>query len=131
MEEKAKLQKPRVLGTVGILILRGVLLGFLAFTLRQAIGDPAYVVADWAQAYLVMIVMMAVACVIAGVLIFTYQRIGLYLGMAVSVADLVIGGLLIITGNFSGSPLGIIVTLAIMYYMWKYLTQEPDCEFFT
>lgn len=131
--EKAKLEKPRIWGLVGIMLLRGLLLGWQTISTWQVVSDPAYseVMPGWAQPYVILAGVLAILCLVAAVLIYLYKRYGLIAAIAASGIDIVVGVLLIISAAIQPNVPGILVSGAIIYYSWKYLTQEPHSTFFT
>lgn len=135
--EKAKhgdevVKKPRVLGIVGLLFLRAILVGFLTLMninqINEVIGNPAYIVEDWALPLNYALFAFAVASFVAAVLIGAYKKMGLWIGGGLIVIDLIIAGLLLLGGQ-PPSPLGIIINFAVLYYINKYMS-PPESEFF-
>jgi hypothetical protein len=133
-------KKPRVVGIVIFSILGGLLSlagGALLLTGISAIqADPDYaelaITAKGLTPFAYLAIGIGVLELIVAVLLLMYKRIGLILA-AVAFG---LGLLLNIYNQVSGSGGlttigGILLDLAILYYVYIYLTREPDKNFFT
>ena len=123
-------QKPRVIGIVVILLLRSAFTFFIAYTNIQAINQSPELYESWALPFYYFLVAMGVALLIAAVLIAQYKRLGLILGAGTSIVDVVLTVLLFIAG-YGASPLGLAVSALILYFLFKFLRNEPEKTFFT
>ena len=128
MERTVK--KPRVLGLVGVLFLRGVFTLYIAFTNIQAINQSPELYESWALLLYYLLGAMGVVLFISAVLIAMYKRLGLILGAGTSILDAVLAVLLFVAG-YGIAPLGLVMTALILYYIFKYLRNEPEKSFFT
>jgi len=127
-----KVKKPRVVGIVGLLIIRALLVGFLTLMnineINEVIDNPAFIVESWALPLNYALFGFAVASFVAAILIGAYKRNGLILGGVLIVIDLAIAGLLLLSGQ-PPSVLGVLVNFAVLYYINKYMS-PPESEFF-
>jgi hypothetical protein len=134
--EKNKLEKPRVWGLVGILLLRGLLLAWQFITNWQFASDPLYadVLPGWFMPFVILLGVLAVLCLAGSGLIFMYKRYGLWAAIIASAIDLVAGVLLLVAGQLTlalPTVLGFLISGSIIYYSWKYLNEEPHSAFFS
>lgn len=133
MQAQVGVKRPRVIGLVGIALLRGL------FTLYQTAGSLDVVnnarnVPGWVAPLLYLSIGLAVLSIIAAVLIALYRRWGLYLAVVAFGVDLALLVILFVAGQVVfnvGLALNVAVTLLVLYYVYKYLTQEPEKSFFT
>jgi hypothetical protein len=124
-------RKPRVLGIVGISILRGIVALITTLPVLQDIGANPQDYLSWAQPFYLVVLAIGLVLLVSAVLIALYKRVGLIIGGIVMVLDVVLGVLLLVTGQGAPNWIGLIITLAILYYIYKYLTTEPDRSYFT
>jgi hypothetical protein len=131
--EKNKRQKPRSGPLAGIMLLRGLLLGYSFFTTWQVINDPIYqdVLPAWLKPYVILIGVLAMLCLVSAVLIFMYKRYGLMTAITVSGVDLVVGVLLVAMGQLQPNVPGFVVAGLALYLSYKFLNEEPHSAFFT
>jgi hypothetical protein len=68
-----------------------------------------------------------------GVLIFMYKRLGLLIAGAVYAINIILNVLSVIAGytTLQSIVLNTIISAAVLYYVYKYLTSEPEKTFFT
>jgi hypothetical protein len=127
--------KPRVIGLVGILLLRGVLIILISLsTINDVNTIGASFFPGWYVPLLYLLLLIGVGAFAGAVLIWMMKRLGLYLGIAVSAADIIIFVLLLLGGYaaFSGgSIVGLLISAAIIYYAYRYLNNEPEKLAFT
>jgi len=126
------MDKPKVRGTVGILILRGALTLFQVFTTLGEVNSlqaQGIEFEGWFVPTLYLLLVLGVMSIVGAVLIALYKRLGLYLGGAAVGIDLLAFVLLFVTGQIALGAVGIggvAIDLLILYYIYKYLTQEPE-----
>lgn len=127
-------EKPRVIGIAGLLILKGLLTGFLTVSsiqeINSVLNNPDYIVESWALPLSYGLLAISALLVLAAVLIFMYKKVGLYLGGALIVLDLALLVFSIANGT-SSFGLALVIDGLILYYIYRYVTQEPDKLFFT
>ncbi len=136
----ASVKKPRVIGIVVLTLLGGILsilggLGLLALISAANAGAtgtgdtvPTYITL---LAYLVLI--LGVVDIVAAVLLLMYKKLGLYLAGASYVLSVLFTIYNIATQNatISSSIIGLVIDAAVLYYVYIYLTREPDKSFFS
>lgn len=131
--EKEKIKRPRVIGIVVLLILKGLLGGVINFASYQEItpllNNPDYIVEGWVMPLIYFSIALAGLSIVAAVLILRYKKIGLQLGGIVIGIDLVLT-LLVIVNGMGSFGLGMVINIAAFYYIYKYVTQEPEKAFF-
>lgn len=135
MSANVAVKKPRVIGIVILSLLGGVLgiLGGIALlAIIAAAGIDVNVPASLAMiAYLV--IFLGVVDLLAAVLLLMYKRIGLYLAGISYIISVLLTVYNIATGNSSiaSSILSLLIDAAVLYYVYIYLTREPDKTFFS
>ncbi len=136
MQAAASVKKPRVIGIVILTFLGAILnvlggVGLLALiSSAQAAGAD---IPGWITPLAYLTIVLGVIDFIGAVLLLMYKRIGLLLLTATTVITLLINVISVATGNSTiGSvALGSLIQLAILYYLYIYLTREPEKSFFT
>jgi hypothetical protein len=125
--EKSKRQKPRVWGLAGIMLIRGLLLGYEYFTTSELINSSMYrdSLPGWIRPFVMLMGFLAVLCLVSAVLIFLYKRYGLMGAIAACAIDLGVGVLILAMGMFPPNVLGFVVSGLILYYSYKYLNEYP------
>jgi hypothetical protein len=124
-------RKPRVIGIVILLLLRGILTLVVSFSTLGEINANPELWESWAQPYYYGVIVLSILMIVGGVLTAMYRRAGLMLGLATTIIDLIASVILLIALQFAPNLLYIVISLAILYYCYKYLTSEPDKSFFT
>jgi hypothetical protein len=130
-------KRPQVRGTVilsflgGALNIWGGLTLISAISLSEGLGTS---VETWIKFIAYLSLVIGVLEIAVGILLILYKRIGLVLGIVAYAVNLLITVLLVITGNQSvGLSLivNVVVNFAILYYLYIYLTREPEKSYFT
>jgi hypothetical protein len=128
--------KPRVIGIGGLCLVGGVLtilasLGLVGLVNQaQALGAA---IPGWIAPLAYLSLALGALQIVAGVLIFMYKRIGLMIGGAVYVINVLINIVMVVTGNttITSIALNTVISFAVLYYIYKYMTSEPEKNFFT
>jgi hypothetical protein len=146
------MNKPRVIGLVGVLFLRGAFSAFQAITnINDVNSVEAALVPGWLIPQLYTLLILGICSLLAAVLILMYRRLGLMLGILVCIVDIVGLALLFLGGVIRffvllsveitafalflvGRPtifdlstlINLVFTLAITNYCYRYLTKEPE-----
>ncbi len=134
--EKPKGDKPRVLGIVGIGILRGVLSVISGMnTLQEIDRISSSRVPGWLAPAIYLGLALAVITFIAAILIWRYKRLGLQLGAVGFGGDAIVALAMVtlqsdVTIPFSGLILPLAIDFIVLYYIYKYLTSEPEKDYF-
>jgi hypothetical protein len=124
---------------VGILILRGIL------TLLAGVGalndlnqldalGSSNLLPGWFRPLVYLLLILGVMSILGAILIALYRRLGLIIGGLAVLIDLLALAFLILNRLASLAPaniVGLVITFAILYYTWKYLTQEPEKSAFS
>jgi hypothetical protein len=131
--QKAKItsaNKPRIRGIVILLLLKAILGIFLAGAAIQKIqkyaDNPSYIIEPWALPVSYIALGLAGLSFVAAMLIMRYKKSGLWLGGALIILDL-----LLIIGGVASIDLSVLIHIFAFYYIYKYLTQQPERTFFT
>lgn len=123
-------KKPRVIGLVVILVLRSLLTLFIAYTGIQEINVAPELYESWGLPLQYFVIAIGVLLLIAAILIARYKRLGLMIGAGAILVDVVLALIFFISGSGS-NPVGLAVSALILYYIFKYLRNEPEKSFFT
>jgi hypothetical protein len=128
-------KKPRVIGIVILSLIGGVLSILGAIGILAIAGDPTYasVLPGWVAPLGYLTLVLGVLELLGAVLLLMYRKLGLYLTGGLYVLNLLILVVEIVTGNATLSItniLSILLGLAVLYYVYIYLTREPDKTFF-
>jgi uncharacterized membrane protein (UPF0136 family) len=133
MVEQA-VKRPKVRGTVILTAFLGFLLLLSAYVRLSA---PAALLDAPQLGYLrpagYISIALGILLVIDAVLIASYKRIGLFIGLLAYVLLLAYYGLLFLRAKSLDmfTLLTVILMIAAAYYLYKYLTHEPEKQFFT
>jgi hypothetical protein len=131
--------RPRVVGIVILCLLGGVLgilggLGLLAIIGVAGSSTSSLEIPGWYTLLAYLSLVLGVVELIAAILIALYKRIGLIVGGAIFLIGLINTVIQILAGaaTFSiGTIIGILIDLAVLYYIYIYLTREPEKTFFS
>jgi len=129
-------KKPRVIGIVGLSILGGILnllagIGLLSL-ISSATQDPTVQIPAWVTIVTYLILALGVIDLVVGVLLLMYKRLGLILAAISFGVGLLLGIYNIISaGNSVSQDVSLVIQLAVLYYVYIYLTREPEKSFFT
>lgn len=119
-----------VMGVVFLFLARGVLglLGVGALFVALQADLAAYV--SWTP--LAVLAMAAVALLSIGValLIWRRKRIGLLLGVVAVVGEFGLSLLLLAATSTPPNVLGLVINLILLYYVYRFLTHEPERSLF-
>jgi hypothetical protein len=129
----ATVQKPRVIGIVILSVLGGIL-GILAgiglMSLPSIAASSGTTVEGWVMPLGVFTLILGILDLVAAVLLMMYKRLGIIIG-------LVSYGLAMLSNIWSAATgngvniIGILIGLAVLYYLYRYLTHEPEKSFFS
>lgn len=128
-----QVERPRVRGIVGIALLRGILTIFLVSMNLDALNRMSNV-PGWVLPSLYFALVLAVGSIVAALLIAFYKRWGLYLAVVTFGIDTLLTILFFVTGQTTASIgvlLGFGINLLVLYYVYRYLTQQPEAAAFT
>jgi hypothetical protein len=134
------MQKDNLLASIVILAFLGAILNVLGgvglLTLiasATAAGATSADIPGWVTPLAYLTIALGVIDGIGGVMLLMYKRLGLLLVAATTVITLIINIISVVTGNSTiGSvAIGRLIQLAILYYLYIYLTREPEKSFFT
>src|SRR5947208_822743 len=135
----ASVKKPRVIGIALLSVIGGVLsiiggvalLGLISAANAGATPDTA--VPGYVTILAYVTIILGVIDILAAILLFMYKKLGLYLArlsycIAVLFTIYNIGSQNTTIGS---SIVGLIIDAAVLYYVYIYLTREPDKSFFS
>jgi hypothetical protein len=139
MQASAPVKKPRVIGIVILAFLGAILnvlggIGLLSLIASaSAAGLSSTDIPGWITPLAYLSIVLGVVNFVSAILLLMYKRLGLLLVAATTVITLLINIVSVATGNSTiGSvALGSLIQLAILYYVYIYLTREPEKSFFT
>jgi hypothetical protein len=116
------------LGAIFGLISGIGLLGLIASAQQQGVAIPSWITLT---AYLSIV--LAILAGLSAILMLMYKRLGLYLGAVSYGISLIINILMVVTGQSAiGSVLiSVLIELVVLYYIYTWLTREPDKSFFS
>jgi hypothetical protein len=109
--------------------------GFVPLLEARGIDVPG-----WYKPVLYLLIILGILDIVGAVLIARYKRLGLFIGVGVVAADLILTVVLLITGEISVRGIGrldvpdvlvSLVSLAALYNVYRYLTHEPEKAAFT
>jgi hypothetical protein len=129
-------QKPRIVGIVGLSFLGALInvvqgVGLLA-EINTAQARGATGIPGWVPLLAYVLVAFGLVQLVVAVLIMGYKRLGLQIGLvAYSISVLLILAQLAGNPASSGVFLPLLVQGAVVYYINKYLTHEPEKSYFT
>ncbi len=121
-QSTGSVQKPRVIGIV-ILCILGAIVNILA-------GVALVGLASGSQLIGIVLVVIGVVEGVAGVLLMMYKRMGVMLGLGIYGLGLVLDIISIVTGQ-GVNYFSIVLTLVVLYYLYRYYSHEPEKTFFT
>ena len=129
-------KKPRVVGIVGLGIIGGVanLLEGIALLalIAAASAKSGESVPMWVTLTAYLIVGLGVTALLVAVLLLMYKRIGLILAAMTFGIGLLLNLYSALSGSFSVIVgVSIVIQLAVLYYVRRYLMREPERHFFT
>ena len=137
MAANAPVTKPSVLWLALLILVGGALvliagltlLTLGSITLPQGVGIKQTL--NRAIPYIGVV--LGTVDIVAGVLILKYKRLGLYLAGASFGAAVLLLVYNVVTENatIGGAALGLLIDLAVLYFVYRYLTHEPHKSFFT
>jgi hypothetical protein len=135
MTATASAQRPRVIGIV-LLALLGALVniagGVILLAAINQLRAESTEVQSWAAPTAYFLIVLGILDAVAAILIMRYKRMGLLLGALVFGVALLSNIYQVVTGAAISSVIvGVIIQLAVLYYIYLYLTREPDKTFFT
>ncbi len=126
--------KTRVIGIVGLMIIGGIqelvqaANQVLAANKIGASGLQGY---DWVAPLAFVGIALGVIELVAAILIFRYRRIGLFIGGTIFLIGLIVTATQLLGASLDwGAIINIVIDLAILYYIYIYLTREPEKSFF-
>ncbi len=130
--------KPRVIGIVGLCIIGGILNIIGGLGLVAAVNAAREIVSEaqeysWVGPLAYAVIALGALQILAAILILMYKRIGLIIGGAIYLIGLLLIALQILTGSAALSIttiISILIDLAVLYYIYVYLTREPEKSFF-
>jgi hypothetical protein len=136
MVANAGASKPRVIGIGGLCLVGGALNILGSLNTIGAIGEVQALGAalpGWFAPLAYLSLVLGVLQLVAGVLIFMYKRLGLLIGGAVFIIHILLNIFLVVTNYATISSIAVntIISLAALYYIYKYMTSEPEKTFFT
>jgi hypothetical protein len=136
MVANAGASKPRVVGIGALCLVGGVLTILASLGLVSLVNEANALGATlpgWITPLAYGSLVLGALQLVAGVLIFMYKRIGLMIGGAVYGINVLLNIILVVTGNttLQSIALNTIISLAALYYIYKYMTSEPEKTFFT
>jgi hypothetical protein len=137
MAATAGVKRPRVIGIV-ILSLIGAFFGLLGgvglLGLIAAAQAEGTTVPSWITLTAYVTIALAVIAFLAAILMLMYKRLGLYLGALCYGISLILTILQVVGGQSTISAsviIGVLIDLVVLYYIYIYLTREPEKSFFT
>jgi len=132
IEPQATGPKPRIWGIVGLAALKGIL-GIVSnigvVDQLNSISSSRY--PGWLPPVVYLLIGLGVIALAAAVLVALYRRLGLQLGAVVFGLDVLLGLLLSTSGVFQINIIALALDAVVLYYIYQYLTKEPQRSFFT
>jgi hypothetical protein len=126
--------KTRVIGIVGLMIIGGLqeviqdVNQLLAANKINASGLQGY---DWVAPLAYVGLILGALELISAVLIFFYKRIGLYIGGTIFLIGLIVTATQFLGASLDwGAIISVVIDLTVLYYVYIYLTRDPERSFF-
>jgi uncharacterized membrane protein (DUF2068 family) len=127
-------KKPRVIGLVGLGIVKGALGLIMGYNNLQLLAEmqqkEGFIVYDWVQPLLYATLAMAVLSLIAAIGIAQYRRWGLMLGLVAFGLDTVLGIGAILLGTVP-NVIALVINVIALIYIYRYLNNPEESDFFT
>jgi hypothetical protein len=127
--------RPTVRGTVVLLTFVGIFNVIMAYfnivQINQFINDPRYTIPSWFLPLNYAFIILGIMSIVAAVLIARYKRIGLILGAIIIVINLAASLIALIVISANPGLCGTVLQIAALYYIYEYLTKEPQSTYFT
>jgi hypothetical protein len=136
MNATGAIKRPKVRGIAGLNLLTsivGILYGVLALgIILEANGSGTELNRAAASNAITGLIFfpLGIICFVSAILIFRYKRLGLYLGAVPYGVYILIDAISTLNGR-SPNFLSLVVSIAALYYIYKYLNEEPAKSFFT
>lgn len=121
--------KPRTWVIAALLILRGILLGVLAAGILSLQAAQS-VIGGATPLYAALLLAMGLALLIGGGLVAGRKRIGLLIGGVVTALEFPLALLMLIAYQTAPNGLSLLVAAGLLFYIYRYLTHEPEKSYF-
>jgi hypothetical protein len=136
MAATATVKRPRVIAIVILSLIGGVLGLIGALSLMPVISAAqanGLAVPGWLPLLNYLNIILSILAIVSAVLIFRYKRLGLILGAVVYGISILLTIVLVVTGQsaITGVIISVVIDLVVLYYIYLYLTREPDKSFFS
>ena len=136
MAATESVKRPRVILIV-ILSALGAVFGLLGgiglLTLVASAQQQGATIPSWITLTAYLSIVLAILAGLSAILLLMYKRLGLYLGAVSYGVSLIVNILTVVTGQatISSVIIAVLIELVVLYYIYIYLTREPDKSFFT
>jgi hypothetical protein len=138
MAATATVKRPRVIGILIILIFFGAILNVLgglgSLALISEAQAQGLVIPGWITLVAYLALALAILAFVSAVLLLMYKRLGLILGAVIYGTNLLLNVALVVTGQTAlniSVIIGVLIPLIVLYYIYIYLTREPEKSFFS